>query len=89
MAAAEAGQGQESARGGGRGQDTDKSGAWRRPRQDTDKSGARRRPRQDKDKRRRVVMRCFYSRVGTDKLLREEGKAEKKRKKKEVSDGSF
>ena len=70
------GQGQESARGSGRGQNTDKSGTWRRP-------------RQDKDKRRRVVTRCFYSRVGTDKLLREEGKGEKKRKKKEVGDGSF
>ena len=90
-----------SARGGGRGQDwtgqercaaaaedmigQDKGGAWRRPRQDKDKSGARRRPRQDK--RKGVVARCFYSRKGTNKLLREEGKR-KKEIKKEVGNGS-
>ena len=51
-----------------------------------DKGGARRRPRLDK--RKGVVARCFYSRKGTNKLLREEGKRKKERKK-EVGDGSF
>jgi len=91
-----------TARSGGRGQDRtgqelraaaakdrvgeDKGGARWRPRQDKDKSGAQQRPRQDK--RKGVVARCFYSRKGTNKLLREEAKRKKERKK-EVGDGSF
>jgi len=79
----------------------DRNGARRRPRTGSDRTraargGGRDRTRtraargggRDRTREKGVVARCFYSRKGTNKLLREEGKRKKERKK-EVGDGSF